>query len=249
MNVPSMIENKVRNSLHGSILNLLNTDYKFIIGEKVQEMFATDVVELIQTCYRDSWKLDVGQVVWYGAIASEKPHFGKHSRKTPLTPVILTLISSKDLDMKNAGFSDREIRAKKVVRLFFEAYEQNALLTHSDVAFLLHISTGTVSKHVKEYMERTGKIVPTRGIMHDIGRAVTHKKIIIKLHKKGYQLPEISRKTNHTEIAADRYIKAYERVKKLYTKMPVEQISQILGMGRSLVNEYVELIDTKEVNT
>ena len=248
MNVPSMIDNKVRNSLHGSIRHLLNTDYKFIIGEKVQEMFASDVVELIQTCYRDSWKLDVGQVLWYGAASTEKPHFGKDSKNTPLTPVILTLISGNDLDMKNAGFSDREIREKKVIRLFFEAYDQKALLTHSDVAFLLHISTGTVSKHVKEYMERTGKIVPTRGIMHDIGRAVTHKKIIITLHKEGYQLPEISRKTNHTEEAADRYIKAYERVKKLHGKMSVEQISQILGMGRSLVNEYLELIDTKEVN-
>ncbi|HEC56472.1 MAG TPA: DUF1670 domain-containing protein [Candidatus Syntrophoarchaeum butanivorans] len=37
---------------------------------------------------------------------------------------------------------------KKIARLFREAYEQNALLTHSDVAFLLHVSTATVSKQV-----------------------------------------------------------------------------------------------------
>ena len=47
----------------------------------------------------------------------------------------------------------------KMVRLFKEAYDQGALLTHSDAAFLLNVSTGTVSKQMKEYMERTGEIV------------------------------------------------------------------------------------------
>ncbi|MDF1558250.1 MAG: DUF1670 domain-containing protein, partial [ANME-2 cluster archaeon] len=37
-------------------------------------------------------------------------------------------------------------------------------------------------------------IVPTRGIIHDIGRAMTHKKIILKFFKEGYQTPEIARK-------------------------------------------------------
>ena len=52
----------------------------------------------------------------------------------------------------------------KVVRLFKEAYDQGTLLTHSDVAFLLHVSTGTVSKQVKEYMEQTG--TNGRGVAH-----------------------------------------------------------------------------------
>lgn len=76
--------------------------------------------------------------------------------------------------MKKEGYSDREIVETKVVRIFKEAYEQGALLTHSDVAYLLNVSTGTVSKQAKEYMQRTGEILPTRGIIHDIGRAVTH---------------------------------------------------------------------------
>jgi len=108
MKVPAMIENKVVNSLHGSILNLLDSEYQFIVGEKIQNMFASDIVELVQRCYKESWKLDVGQVLWYGAVATEKPHYGKNSKKTPLTPVILTLISKEDLEMKNTGYSDKE---------------------------------------------------------------------------------------------------------------------------------------------
>ena len=134
----------------------------------------------------------------------------------------------------------------KIARLFKEAYEQAALLTHSDIAHLLHISTGTVSKQTKEYMERTGEILPTRGIVHDIGRAVTHKKIILNLYRKGYQTPDIARMTNHTPEACDRYIKAYKKVEKLSKTMKNEEIAQILGMGKSLVEEYITILNKEE---
>jgi len=62
-----------------------------------------------------------------------------NSRNIPLTPIVLTLISKDDLEMKNGGFSDKEIKEMKMVRLFKEAYVQGALLTHSDAAFLLHV--------------------------------------------------------------------------------------------------------------
>jgi len=241
--VPSTIQSKVTNSLKGSLLDLIQRDYQFIAGEKIQEMFASDVVNLIDSCYKDPWKMDVGQVVWYGVKVDEKPNYGKNSKNTALTPVILTVVSEQDLEMKNAGYSDREVREGKMVRLFKEAYEQDALLTHSDVAFLLNVSTGTVSKQVREYMERTGEIIPTRGIIHDMGRALTHKRIIIRLYKEGYQTPEIARKTNHTEEACDRYIKAYRKVVKLSKKMGVEEIAQILEMSVSLVKEYVKLMN------
>ena len=247
MNVPMMIENKVTNSLHGSILDLLNREYQFIVGDKVQDMFARDMVELVKQCYRDPWKLDVGQILWYGVSADEKPNYGKNSKNTRLTSLILTLIHKKDLEMKNNGYSDREIKQVKSIRLFNEAYAQHGLISHSDVAFLLHTSTGTVSKLVNEYMKETHKVVPTRGIIHDIGRAMTHKKIIVKLYKQGYQTPEIARKTDHTLEACDRYIKAYKRVEKLSTKMSPHEIAQTLGMGNSLVKEYLNLVDGKGV--
>jgi predicted transcriptional regulator len=50
------------------------------------------------------------------------------------------------------------------------------------VAFLLHVSTDMVSKQLKEYMERTGEVMPVREIIHDIVRAMTYKKIILELH-------------------------------------------------------------------
>lgn len=246
MKVPSMIETKVTNSLKGSVLDLILRDYQFIAGDKIQEMFANDLVEVVNKSYRDPWKLEVGQILWYGVKASEKPNYGKNSKNTPLTPIVLTLISKADLEMKKAGYSDREIMETKIARIFKEAYEQGALLTHSDIAYLLHISTGVVSKQAKEYMQRTGEILPTRGIIQDIGRAITHKRIILRLYRKGYQTPDIARMTNHTEEACDRYIKAYKKVEKLSKTMKSEEIAQILGMGKSLVEEYIRILNEEE---
>ena len=60
MKVPSMIETKVNNSLKGSILNLIQRDYQFIAGDKIQEMFANDLLEVINKSYRipGNWKFD-----------------------------------------------------------------------------------------------------------------------------------------------------------------------------------------------
>ena len=158
----------------------------------------------------------------------------------------MTLVSKDDLEMKKTGYSDKEIMETKIARLFKEAYEQGALLTHSDIAYLLHISTGSVSKQAKAYMERTGEILPTRGIIHDIGRAITHKKIILNLYRKGYQTPDIARMTNHTQEACNRYIKAYKKIEKLSRTMKNEEIAQILGMGKSLVEEYLRILNKEE---
>ena len=53
MKVPSMIETKVTSSLKGSVLDLIQKDYQFIAGEKIQDMFAADLVDLVNNCYKD----------------------------------------------------------------------------------------------------------------------------------------------------------------------------------------------------
>ena len=52
---------------------------------------------------------------------------------------------------------------------------------------------------------------------------------------------------NHTEQACDRYIKAYKKVEKLNRTMKSEEIAQILGMGKSLVDEYIRILNEEGV--
>ncbi|MDD3873757.1 MAG: DUF1670 domain-containing protein, partial [Methanosarcina sp.] len=48
---------------------------------------------------------------------------------------------------------------------------------------------------------------------------------------------------NHTLLACDRYIKAYKKVDKLSKTMKSDEIAQILGMGKSLVEEYIRILN------
>jgi transposase len=51
----------------------------------------------------------------------------------------------------------------------------------------------------------------------------------------------------HTQEACDRYIKAYKKVEKLSKTMKKDEIAQILGRGKSLVEEYIRILNKEEL--
>ena len=117
------------------------------------------------------------------------------------------------------------------------------MLTNADVAMILGVSPGTIGKQANEFMERESEVLPTRGIVHDIGRAITHKRIIIRLYLQGYLVPEIARKTAHSDTAVERYISAFNKVRMLRDKLDTRDIARTLEMSQYLVNEYLEILD------
>jgi len=250
LNYPTMLSRKVSDGLHSQIIDLLESQYNFIVGKKVQDMFAKDLVKLVDSNYLDPFMITMGQINWSGVPVEFKASYGHSGKNTPLQPIVLTLFSQQDIDDRLAGYSLREIRNRRIIDLFNEAYDQGVVLSSTDVAVLMNISSGTVSKIVRDYMRDNETTVPTRGTIHDLGRALTHKKVIIKLFLQGYQRPEIERKTKHSGEAIDRYIKDFKRVRLLYRKgMNVLEISLSLGMSKYLVTEYVGIIKEEENNT
>ena len=134
-----------------------------------------------------------------------------------------------------------------MIRLFKEGYEQGGVLSNNDLALLLNVSPSTVSKQVREYMERAKEVIPTRGTVHDLRRAITHKRIIIRLYLEGYLTPEIARMTKHSKEACDRYIRAFNKVRMLADRnMNAEDIARTLEMSSFTVKEYPSIY--KEFN-
>lgn len=246
MNIPEMIKVKIEDSLGSRITHMIKKDYSMIAGEKVRNMFAKDIIKLVEEAYREPNTIEVGQMMWIGVDEAERPSHGKNAYNTKFRPVVLTPISKEDISMMGNGYSHREVRESKIVRLFREAKAQGALLTNADVGMLLGISPATVSKQAREYMERENVVLPTRGIVHDIGRAVTHKRIIIRLYLQGYLVPDIAKKTSHSESAVDRYIKAFNKVRMLKDRMDLKGVSRTLEMSEYLVKEYLEIIEEHE---
>lgn len=230
-------------SISSAIKSLLNSEYKFLGGERVQEMFVKDVLRLFKEYNRDAWNLESGQTIWFAVHKDEKPGPGKSLEKTRITPVILSVVHEEDRKMRANGYSHKELRKFKVARILREAYSQRGVLSQSDVAELLGFSIGTIGKDIREYQMENQVVLPYRGTVHDIGRATSHKKLIIGLFLKNKPTPDIERITGHTGEACDRYIKAFKKVRTLYGRMNSQEISRTLDMSEYLVKEYIAIIE------
>jgi len=117
-------------------------------------------------------------------------------------------------------------------------------LSESDIGLIMHMSLQTVSKRTKSYEEKYQVILPRRGTVHDLGRSVSHKRIICrkrKLEKKS--ISQIARETDHTPEAITRYTRVKFCLDK---KLSINDISFVTKLSPSLTIEYVNLID--EIN-
>ena len=61
-----------------------------------------------------------------------------------------------------------------------------------------------------------------------------------------YSQPEIKRRTHHSGEAVDRYLRDYNRVKVLRSKLTPQEIAFATGLSIPLVNEYLDLIEEME---
>ena len=81
--------------------------------------------------------------------------------------------------------------------------------------------------------------------MLDIGRTLTHKDLIIRLHLQGHSTPEIARQTHHHPKSVDAYLKTFDAVLILHLyRVPPTLAATILGHGTSLIHEYHHIISS-----
>lgn len=198
--------------------------------------------------FSDERYLRYGQLVWMAVPVDEFPGRGKSIVKTRMKPVILTYLASEDMESIQHGFSSRKLRINRMVHWCEEAYDQGALLTQLDLAVLLNVCDAVVSDYVNEFQRASGRILPTRGNIHDMSGAITHKREIITLYLQGCLTPTIAKKTRHSKDAVDRYIKDYESVKLVRTAIDdIDKISQIIHLSKRVVSQYLDLIPEDEL--
>ena len=116
----NMIRRKLEQGMKEEIKALIERDYSMISGEKVREMFASDILRLIEQRQDYAMDIDSGQVMWLGVKREERQNYGKNASNTEIVPVKLTLLSAEDIDMLSSGFTRREVREKRIIRLFKE---------------------------------------------------------------------------------------------------------------------------------
>ena len=232
-------------SLKHIILDRFLNHYGYDKGTVTASAIIDDLLALIEQYYRyrDNSFLKPGQIVWHAVRVDEYPKKGKSIAQTKLKPVVLDMITDDDLEGLKIPVGAHELKMKKIERLTTQAYDQGALLSQLDLAVLLAITTHTVSECVREYQNIYNRSLPTRGNVQQIGRGQTHKRVIVALHLKGYLVPTICHKTNHSKEAVERYIRDFESVRLLSTKFDdPEVISRIIRLDPLVVKQYLDLI-------
>lgn len=136
------------------------------------------------------------------------------------------------------------LRQYRILRLTEEAYDQGGLLTQEDLSRLLHVSSRTIRKDIKELI-KDGNTVHTRGYDHDIGPGLSHKTRVIDLYLEGYTYAEIMRLTRHGSQSIKRYILGFGRLLLLKNRGidDVKPLGRLLNQSERLTGEYLSLFE------
>lgn len=133
------------------------------------------------------------------------------------------------------------LRRAKVLRLCWEAYQQGGLLSYEDLASVLGLDQSSIQRMAKALRPVVG-LVPTRGTMHDMGRAPSHKEPIGRLLCRGYSYTEITAMTGHAESSIDRYALDLGRVITLAEQGATPNDIRIIGdLSETAVDCYLRL--------
>lgn len=226
--------------------------YGYDKGEITAKAIINDIIKLIDNYYivstldDDQHHINHGQLVYMAVPVDEFPKRGKAIAQTRLMPIVLSFITDADIEHIAHGFDSKSLRKKRLTRWVDQAFDQGALLSQLDIAMLLGVCDAVVSGYVNE-IQKERKLLPTRGNIHDLSGAITHKREIITLYLEGFLTPEIALKTKHSKEAVDRYIKDYHRVEMLWKHgiTNTDQISQMIRLSKKVVVQYVDLLPDK----
>ena len=229
-------------TLKSALIHRLHQDFPRLGGRRILDLCAEMILEVIHDYLRPQEHVTHGQVLWL-AVSVDDPPRRQRIADTDLVPVVLDLSHVDDIDRRIQRASPRQRHLHKALRLCQQAYQQGGLLSNCDLAEMLSLSDTTISGLLATYEKQTQQIVPRRATLHDVGSALTHKRIICrKRYAEGKEAPQIARETRHSLEAVDRYLGQFDRVRhcRLQGLAPAET-AFALGCSPALVQEYLEI--------
>jgi hypothetical protein len=215
------------------------------LGNIIARQLVEDIITIRNVVCPRTKELKSGEMPMLVTHVSARLSEDTTTRFRQLSPVIITVLSKEEqAEFPSTAPEYLNLFKARIIRVCFEAYKQNGLLTLAEMQWIFMISSTRISEFIRSGQYEHNIIVPTPGTILDAGRSITHKDIIVKLHLQGHSVKEISRITYHSPRSVDSYIGTFEAVLILYLyKMPVRLMSRILGRGATLIQEHLNLID------
>ena len=175
---------------------------------------------------------------------------------TPSTPLInakqclvtLTLDAGEpDLLVRKAG-GVIALRRHRFVRICEEAFQQGGLFTLEAIANLFNCAVRTLVDDLAA-IRQEGITPPLRSTVKDMGRAVTHRRLIVEKWLLGKEYSDIARDTYHSVSSVANYVEKFKRCVLLFAAgFDLDQVAMIARLSTSLTKTYQQLInDAKPV--
>lgn len=232
-------------SFEGALSAFLERECPQLAGKLTRRVLVQTIAEMVRAFYPETSHLHKGQTTWVAVHKDAGPAYGKSIADTKLTPVVLDLVLPDEAALRANGEKLRDIKRDAAARLFNQAYQQDGVLTNTEVALLLKVSPSTVGKYVAQWEVERNQVLPRRGTIHDMGPSLTHKRIIIhKLFIEQHTVEQVARDTNHSFEAIQNYIGTFRQVLLCRKKaMTTEETAFAIKRTPRLVKEYECIID------
>ena len=224
------------------------TEYGFSDAVPVAEFITDDLMALIDRVCPPLERVKPGQMVWMG-VPKDLPRnqIGQRLRDLPLKPILLTVLTKKDVDDHIAA-RGRDgyltLRRQRVARMFEEADTQETTLPYTDPAAFFGLSESMVERDVHRWQEEQEEVLPHRGRVHDMGPTTSHKEPIIERILQGHQIPDVARALNHSIADVECYYADYNAVE--VACGITDDLTKIATMTRlkfSVVKQHYRLVE------
>jgi hypothetical protein len=202
-----------RKTFKSVLCNLLHTEFPRMFGPIITRLFVNKIDEMYNRFHPLRSHFTIDQTLWVGVAANNPPARNRRIEDADLVLVVLDLVTDRDIDETRAKGLRPQTRSTKVIRLFHQAYEQGAALSHADVSLLTNLHMSTISQIVLKYQQDSGEVVPCRDIIHDMGRSITHKAIICYnslVERK--TTSQVAQETYHSAEAVEYYVQCFRRI-------------------------------------
>lgn len=230
-------------SLQTALAHRIATEFPRIGGPRIQTLCAQMILEVVQQHLQPREHLQHGQVLWLAISLDCPPRRHQRIQDCQLVPLVLDLSLPEDIQARLDRVPPAQRLAAKAVRLCHQAHEQGGLLGNCDLAELLGTHDSRIAQALADHERRTGRLVPRRATLHDVGTGLTHKRIICwKRYAEGKEPDQVARETYHSLQAVDRYLGTYDRVRHCRLQgLTVAETAHILQCNAWLVEEYLAI--------
>jgi len=151
----------------------------------------------------------------------------------------------EDLPVRKAG-GVLALRRHRLVRICHEALQQGGVLTLEDIAYrLFNCGQRTLCRDL-QVLRQQHINVPLRSTIKDMGRALSHRRLIVELWLGGKEYSEIARSSHHSVPSVQNYVEKFKRVALLAQQhLDLDTLAFLARISKPLAQSYLQLLQLK----